>query len=153
MATRRIVPNENGNISHFSVNGSRSKLYRDVDLSFTTKPGSGGVDGDIYKKTDVGAILQAVRTILLTNRYEKPFQPLFGSDIYSRLFEMTDSISEQRVIESISRNISAFEPRVNVLDVEFSRSSDGLSIELNVVLQIQNLTEPVTFTTKLNRLR
>ena len=59
------------------------RQYRDLDLFFGRKP----VSKDINVITDVANIKRAVRNLVLTNVYEKPFHPEISSGIRGMLFE------------------------------------------------------------------
>ena len=85
MATRAFAV-EDGNLNTRSLVTTRTRLYSDIDLTFAKKP-----SGEIYKKTDAAAVKQAVKNLLLTNKYEKPFQPSFGGDLNNLLFELVDN--------------------------------------------------------------
>ena len=47
------------------------RTYKDLDLNFRAHP----VTKDVVKRTGNAAIIGAVRNLILTNLYEKPFQP------------------------------------------------------------------------------
>ena len=118
MAIKRIEPG----IKDTSLVTTVNKNYRDVDLTFGRKVGtefSDGVQrGDIYKKIDIRAVEQSMKNILLTNFYEKPFQPFFGSDLRRMLFELDTMVSESDIDETIRFALRKWEPRVRVDDVE-----------------------------------
>src|SRR6056300_695259 len=98
---RRAFAQEDTNIQTASVATSRTKQYTDIDLTFQAKPSS----GEIYKKTDAGAVKQAIKTLVLSNTLEKPFRPNFGGNVRSQLFELADkgrdAIIRNRIIKSI----------------------------------------------------
>ena len=48
-----------------------SKIYSDIDFTFTKKP----VVGDVALSYDSQAVIRSIRNILLTRHYEKPFNP------------------------------------------------------------------------------
>ena len=52
-----------------------SRIYKDLDLSFTAN----ALSGDIGKKFDVNAVKQSVKSLLLTKPSEKFFHPERGS--------------------------------------------------------------------------
>ena len=118
MALKRITPG----LSDKSLVTSLNREYKDLDLSFAAKPGTefpdGITRGDVYKKADVRAIEQSVNNILLTNNYDKPFQPLFGADLTQLLFELNTDVSVSSVRKIVKKEIEKHEPRVEVMDVE-----------------------------------
>lgn len=151
MATNRALSIEDGNLATVSLATTRNKEYVDLDLAFNKKPTS----GEIYKKTNAAAVKQAVKTLLLTNQNEKPFQPYFGANLNQYLFELADYETEKEIERDIENAIRTYEPRVDAKTLEVSAevSPDYNSLEVTVVFRIINSTETVEFTTVLNRLR
>ena len=59
-------------------NSSRSnKTYSDLNLNFTKNPAT----NDVARLTDIEAVKRAVRNLVLTNQFERPFHPEIGSSI------------------------------------------------------------------------
>jgi phage baseplate assembly protein W len=91
---------------------SLTKLsYRDFDLSFKSHP----TTGKLLIKKDDEAVKQAVKNIVLTNRYERPYHPEFGGDIRSRLFDLFTSITQSDFENRINTAIENYEPRVQLI--------------------------------------
>lgn len=153
MATRRIVAYEDGATNRTSLISSKQTSYSDIDLTFTAKPGD-GVKGDIYKKFNIGAVLQACKNSLLTDKGEKPFLPNFGVGATSQLFEFNDQVTRRKIADRIAINVPFYEPRVEIRNVQFKTSElDPHTLALTVEVAILSLNETVTFTTYVNRLR
>lgn len=148
MATTRVLSREDGVLDASTLVTSRTRLYRDIDLSFEAKP-----SGDIFIKKDAGAVKQAVKNLIQTNYFEKPFQPLFGADIRSMLFELADDETGDEIRERIIRAIEIYEPRARVIDVVVNALPDNYSINVTVEFQVVNSEETVIFTTFISRLR
>lgn len=154
MALRRIVAYEDGASNRSSIVSSRQVPYTDIDLSFTAKPGAGnGELGDIYKKFDVGAVLQAVKNIVLTDKGEKPFNPDFGVGVSNQLFELNDSVTRNRISRQLQNNVLYYEPRVSINSIEIRSREDTYELSISIELVIRNTNEVVNFTTYVNRLR
>lgn len=113
---------------------ARSKDFADVDIGFRANP----VTGDLSLKKGAEAIKQSVRNILLTNRGERPFDPSFGSNIKSQLFENFDPIVETLIREEITSSLSSYEPRVNISNVRVSASADQNSMNITIDFEIQS---------------
>jgi len=86
--------------------------YRDFDLSFRKHP----VTGKLLMKKDDEAVKQAVRNLVLTNKYERPFQPEFGGDVRSQLFENFSPFIQSNMENRINTTLKNFEPRVKIMD-------------------------------------
>ena len=64
------------------------KIYSDLDFMFKPLP----VTKDIALRYDDQAVIRSVINLLLTNFYERPFQPNLGCNIRRLLFENVDPI-------------------------------------------------------------
>jgi phage baseplate assembly protein W len=147
MVTRAFAV-EDGNLNTISLVTSRNRLYKDIDLTFAKKP-----SGEIYKKTDAAAVKQAVKNLLLTNRYEKPFQPEFGGNLNNLLFELVDNDTVYEIDGAIREAIKRYEPRARVRQIATNLQPDANSISVTITFQIVNTEEVVTLDTTITRLR
>ena len=129
MAIRRVLSTEDGNLQKSTLISSRTVDYLDIDLTFNKKPA-----GDIYKKRDAAAVKQSIKNLLLTDHYEKPFNPFFGANLRGMLFELdtTDSII---IEDNIKRLIGSYEPRARVDDVLVSSRGNDLNVSLYFTVQ------------------
>ena len=148
MATSRFLAREDGNLQQSSLVTSRSKIYRDLDVTFAAKPSK-----EISVKKDAAAVKQAVKNLILTNFYEKPFQPFFGGNVTGLLFELADDATSTEVEEQIVSAIQQYEPRAQILDVDVNSQPDRNSLAVTITFKVINTQETVTFTTNLSRLR
>ena len=146
MATKLSA--EDGNLSVSTLIGTRTKVYKDIDLTFANKP-----SGEIFKKEDAAAVKQAVKNLMLTNHFEKPFQPKFGGNLRDMLFDLADDDAEEDIEDRIKNAISIFEPRAQALNVTAVATPDRNAIRVTVEFRIINTQETVTVTTVLARLR
>jgi len=146
MATQ--LSTEDGNLGVSTLIGTRTKLYKDIDLTFANK-----TSGEIFKKEDAAAVKQAVKNLMLTNYFEKPFQPLFGGNLRDMLFDLADDDAEEDIEERILNAIAIFEPRAQALNVTAVATPDRNAIRVTVEFRIINTQETVTVTTVLARLR
>lgn len=147
MVTRAFAV-EDGNLSTAALTTTRTKLYKDIDLTFAKKP-----SGEIYKKTDAAAVKQAVKNLLLTNKFEKPFQPEFGGDLNNLLFELVDNDTVYEIDGAVREAVRRYEPRAQVRQVATNLQPDANSISVTVTFQIVNTEEVVTLDTTITRLR
>ena len=146
MATKLSA--EDQNLGSSSIIGSRTKVYKDIDLTFANKP-----SGEIFKKTDAAAVKQAVKNLMLTNYFEKPFNPTFGANLRDLLFDLADEETEEDIEERCIAAVQAYEPRAQALNVTATSTPDQNSIKVVLEFRVINTEELVTFTTTLARLR
>ena len=146
MATKLAA--EDVRLGSSSILGTRTKIYKDIDLTFTARP-----SGEIFKKTDAAAVKQAVKNLMLTNYFEKPFQPKFGANLRALLFDLADDEAEEDIEDRCINAINVFEPRARALNVTAIAKPDRNSIQVVVEFQVINTDEIVKFTSTLARLR
>lgn len=144
----RAFSAEDGNLVSSIIRSSRTKVYKDIDLTFTAKP-----NGEIYKKQDAAAVKQAVKNLLLTNFGEKPFNPNFGANLRYLLFELADPDTETDIESRVFAAIERYEPRARVLNIRANSQPDRNEVEVTVTFKVVSTSEEVTFTTTLARLR
>ncbi len=106
--------------------------FKDLDLTFTAHP----ISGDLVAKKDTDAIFQAIKNIVLTNNYERPFKPNFGADLRSKLFQPNDFQNRGLIKKSIVREIMSLEPRVNKVSVNFLEDSNENKVNLRVAYSV-----------------
>ena len=94
-----------------SSNVAAKALYSDLDLSLNLHP----VKMDISPVTDVRAVRNAVKNLVLTNFGERPFQPKLGSNVTALLFENTDQFTAIMMKKEIYRLLEDHEPRICLL--------------------------------------
>ena len=131
-------------------NSKRSnRIYKDLNMSFTKNPAT----KDVVRLFDVQAIKRAVKNIILTNKYERPFNPDFGCNLRGFLFE---NITEPLLViikDRVAMAIEKYEPRVSVEDVVVKNDIDKNGINIQVSFLINGVEAPVTVSTFLQRVR
>lgn len=130
------------------------RRYSDLDLSFTPHPDT----GDLIPLRGDRAIARAVRQIVSTNFYEKFYNPSFGGNVISQLFEQYDSQTEHIIKTKIQEAIRDYEPRVRIQSIQVMYPpSKNLLNQNTLVLQIQfyivGETESKQITFSLKRVR
>lgn len=147
MGTNRVLSREDGNLET-SIILTRSRNYIDIDLTFEPK-----ANGDIYKKKDAAAVKQSIKNLILTNHYEKPFQPRFGGNITSYFFELAYDETADEIRDDIIQAIEVYEPRAKIIDVIVNVLPDQNSVAVTIEFKVISTEELVTFTTTVSRLR
>ena len=125
------------------------KVYSDLDLTFKSLP----VTNDVALRYDDQSVIASVRNLLLTNFYERPFQPKLGSNINAILFEMADGITANIVENEIRNVIGNYEPRVKINQLVVTPSEDENSFNLFMSFFIGNNTRATTVNMLLQRSR
>lgn len=126
-----------------------TKIYSDIDLTFTRQPGK----GDIALSFDDKSVIRSVRNLLLTNFYERPFQPDVGSNINSLLFEPISALTAAAIEEEIKNVLNNFEPRASISDIVVDALPDQNAFYVRVTFYIGNNTQPTAVNLLLERNR
>ena len=109
------------------------KRYSDIDLNFKAHP----IKKDIIRLVDDRAVIASVKNLLLTARYERPFQPYIGSSIRKMLFEPLDRITATNLERAITETIQNFEPRVSITKLQvvpdYDNNGFGVYMEFTIV--------------------
>ena len=109
-----------------------TRTFTDLDLNFTRHP----VTNDVVRKFDEEAIKAAVKNLVLTSNYERPFHSEIGSQIRGLLFEPATPMLNVMLKRAITDTIINFEPRVRLTDVTVTDASDnnGYSVRLQYII-------------------
>jgi phage baseplate assembly protein W len=143
------------NLSDYNVSGqrtalvSRGKQYSDLDLSLTPHPNK----KDIIPLTDIAAVKNSVKNLVLTGRYERPFQPELSSGVTSLLFENATP-DTMFMLKSYIRNVvSKYEPRVSDLYVEVQDDSDNNAYYVTITFNVISVDTEAEVQLYLERIR
>jgi len=109
-----------------------SRSFKDISLSFEPHP----VSQDLKILKNESAIRRSVRNIVQTIPTEKYFDSLFGSDVYSSLFEFVDFGTASNIQDQIKVALNNFEPRIGDVDVNVDAQPDINSFEITIIYDI-----------------
>lgn len=126
-----------------------TRVYKDIDLSLKKNPNT----KDISKKVDVPAVKQALKILVNTQFTEKPFQPLFGSQVRGLLFEPMSHSTSSLLASVIELAIQNFEPRARVEDVTVIANHDQNSYEVVISFFVRGVRDLQELGLVLERLR
>jgi len=129
------------------INSTRS--FKDLDLNFTIHP----IRKDINTHKNEYAIINSVKNLVLTNHYERPFQPEIGSNIRRLLFENVDAVTAAQIEREITETVENFEPRVQVSKVTAAADSDNNGYKVTLEFFVINNANPITINFFLERIR
>lgn len=126
-----------------------TKIYKDIDISFAKNPNT----LDISKKIDVAAVKQALKLLINTQYYEKPFNPEFGSNIRSLLFQPFSLETSSRLQDEIKQTINNFEPRVKIESILVDPNLDTQEYTVEIAFYVVGIQGLQVLDTVLTRLR
>jgi phage baseplate assembly protein W len=123
--------------------------YSDLDLNFTIHP----VKKDINRYTNEAAVVNSIKNLILTNHYERPFQPDIGSNVRRLLFENMDTVTATTLEKEIAQTIRNYEPRANISRLNVSPDYDNNGFKVYMEFYVVNRTTPITINFFLERIR
>lgn len=104
--------------------------------------------------TNIQAINNSIKNILLTRRGSVPGIPRFGSDLYTLIFSQLDSLTESVAKSMILSALSEFEDRIIVKNIDLKSIAEynRLSITINYVYKDEfNNTEEASAIVSINQ--
>ena len=123
--------------------------FRDLDLNFAIHP----IRKDINTHKAEYAVINSVKNLILTNHFERPFQPEVGSNIRRLLFENVDVILAAQLEREIEETVNNFEPRVEVSSITAIPSVDENGYKIILEFFVINNPDPITINFFLERIR
>lgn len=129
----------------------KNVVYKDFDLLFDVHP----VTRKLNTLTNNRAISRALKTLVLTDKGERPYQPFLGGNIRSRLFDIASNGLQietdiKQDIEDVIRN---YEPRAELIDVLVDSNIDGNAINVSIKFRAVNQTDPEVVSFFLEKVR
>jgi phage baseplate assembly protein W len=123
--------------------------FSDLDLNFTIHP----VKKDINRHTNETAVVNSIKNLILTNHYERPFQPDIGSNVRRMLFENMDTITATVLENEIAQTIKNYESRVDISTLNVSPDYENNGFKVYMEFYVANRTTPITINFLLERIR
>ena len=123
--------------------------FKDLDLNFNIHP----IRKDISKSIGPMAVVNSIKNLILTNHYERPFQPDVGSNVRRLLFENLDNITATTIKDEIERTIVNYEPRATVKTINVTADYDKNGFKVYLEFFIVNQTAPIVINFLLERIR
>lgn len=107
-------------------------IYSDIAENFEINPFSKDVAASINDQS----VKDSVLSLLLTNKYERLYQPDVGSDIPSLLFENVGPLTAFQIQRNIQLTLNSLEPRIALTDVGVVDDQDSNTYEVTVQFTI-----------------
>jgi phage baseplate assembly protein W len=143
-------------------------LYSDFGRDMAKHP----LTDDLVRNTNENAVKQSLRNLVLTDKFERPFQPNIGCGVRAMLFDNANQHNIALAKESILSVIKAHEPRVRIIKVDIqpilnsegntlnSRGTisrpnigDDNAVVITIDFYLINSSEPTSVDIILNRIR
>ena len=132
-----------------TTNIDSTRNFIDLDLNFAIHP----IRKDINTHKAEYAVINSVKNLILTNHFERPFQPEIGSNIRRLLFENIDVILAAQIEREIEETITNFEPRVQISSVVAVAAPEENGYKIRLEFFVINNPDPITINFFLERIR
>jgi phage baseplate assembly protein W len=132
-----------------TVTLNTTREFSDLDLNFTIHP----IRKDINRTTGDMAVINSIKNLVLTNHYERPFQPEVGSNVRRLLFENLDNLTASSIEKEIEQVIKNFEPRARITKVNAIADFENNGFKVSMEFFVVNKTSPITINFFLERIR
>ncbi len=113
------------------------RTYKDINFDFTANP----VTGDVATVKDAVSVKRGIRNVLLTENYERLFNPEFGSGVKNILFEPMTPITAQRLEDEVASAINAWEQRAEIIQINVISEEEYNRYRVSVKFRINNSIE------------
>jgi len=124
-------------------------LYTDLTTNFTIHP----IKGDLVLLKNEEAVKRSIRNLILTDPYERFFNPLLSTGINASLFDNIGRDTESILKIKVTEIIENFEPRANIIKVGIKALPDDNSYSVSIIFSINNNTRPINLDFVLRRVR
>lgn len=126
-------------ISELQTLGESEIYYSDIPANFTKS----NISNDLSAAYDLLAVQNSMVGIIKTNKGERPFNPEYGSNITSLLFELMTPVSTNAIKRDIQSAIKTYEPRVLIKNVvvlaDYDNNTYNVTIEYHLYTDIETL--------------
>jgi phage baseplate assembly protein W len=124
-------------------------IYSDIPTNLTIHP----IRGDMVLLTNENAVKRSIRNLILTDPYERFFNPGLSTGVKASLFENINRDSESILTNKITDIIDNYEPRANLIRVIAKALPDDNAYNVSIIFSINNNVNPITLDLVLRRVR
>ena len=126
----------------------QATVHSDLKMSFTKHP----ITGRLSNLTNIEAVKQSVKNIVLCNHFERPYMPNYGGNVLTQLFENADSFTDYQIAKDVTLAIENYEPRAIVDDV-IVRTDDLNELRVKIIFRMRNVKKPIDLIIMVERVR
>jgi len=80
------------------------------------------------------ALLSNLNLLLLTNRWERYFNPLYGSDLLRYVFEQNDNIVRTEIENEIKQTVNKYIPKLIINRIDFTEPDENSENNLDILI-------------------
>ena len=125
-----------------------SVKYSDIPKAMKANP----ISKDVARNTNLQAIKESLRNLIMTEKGERLFHPEIGCDIHSMLFDLMYPDTVITAKQMIKDTIEKYEPRVDLREVIVLTENNG-TVSITLEFMAINISDPINFTIQIERVR
>jgi phage baseplate assembly protein W len=111
-------------------------VFKDVSFSFIHP-----ATGDLLLATDIDAVKNSIKNIVLTPLGTRPFFPEFGTRANDILFELADGFTALQLKDEIERGVRKFEKRILNFQVSVTDDHERNAYRITTTFQMSYGTD------------
>lgn len=111
-------------------------IYKDVSFSFIHP-----ATGDLLLATDIEAVKNSIKNIVLTPRGTRPFFPEFGTRVSNLLFELASPLTASQIKDEIVDGVQKFEKRISKFQVRVDDDHERNAYRITMIFQMSYGTQ------------
>lgn len=124
-------------------------FYSDFLINLDKHP----LNGSLARTTNEDSVKQAIRNLILTDIYERPYQPQLGSKFHSLLFEPMNELTTPLLQRTIEDTIRLYEPRATLRYVRVTPVESRNEYSVNIVFSLVNVIGDIQMDLIIKRVR
>lgn len=124
-------------------------IYSDFNINFDLHP----ISSDVSRQINENAVVRAIKNLIFTNYYERPFKPSIGCNIRKLLFENFSPTTQILIENAVREVLAAYEPRATLISVNATPYEDLNAISITIIFALINKEEPISIDFFLDRIR
>jgi phage baseplate assembly protein W len=124
-------------------------IFSDFTLNLTPHP----VSRDLVIETNEYAVKRAVKNLIFTEFYERPYNPLLGSNVKKSFFEPFTNVTASNIEYSIREILNNYEPRIELLEIKTGDDRERNGLNITITFRINNQVRPVMLDLFIERVR
>jgi phage baseplate assembly protein W len=124
-------------------------IYSDFLLNLDKHPLNGG----LARVINEDSVKQSIKNLILTEIFERPYQPQLGSKLYSLLFEPMNDMTVNLMRNTITDTIRLYEPRARVLGVDIFPVDERNEYNVNITFSLINTIGEIQLDLIIKRIR
>lgn len=137
------------NNDRFKAMNRDSQTYSDFLPNLYPHP----VSKDIVKYINENSVVRSIRNLLMTDRFERLYQPNIGTNLRKMLFEPISDATSEAIASFIKETITKSEPRAKIISVNVAPDDERHRYLVTLTVLIINTQDPISFNITLDRIR